>query len=244
MKIQWFGCVFSNLKHRDRFYIRCGVNRTYFIIDMNTKSTFVRYKIQNSLMQGIFVFVFLFLHLFSANAVPVENFINFEVAPQHSMDMSQDGKLLAVCNTPDGRVEFFDLSDALPLASMSIPVGLDPVSVHFRNPNEVWVVNKSSDTVSVIDLNYRSVKFTLDTLDEPNDLLFAGSPERVFISCATQSTILVYNPNDLSLAPVKLKVEGNSPRNMAVSADGTKVYVAIFESGNRSTYLGGGLMGG
>ena len=37
-----------------------------------------------------------------------------------------------------------------------------------------------------------------------------------------------------------LNIAGESPRALAVSPDGAKVYVAIFESGNRSTIVGGG----
>ena len=36
-------------------------------------------------------------------------------------------------------------------------------------------------------------------------------------------------------------IDGNRPRAMEVSPDGSKVYVAIFESGNSSTIIGSGI---
>ncbi len=62
--------------------------------------------------------------------------INFETAPVHPIALSPDHSRLAVCNLPDGRLEVFDVTTGNPLAIGSIPVGIDPVSVRFRNAAE------------------------------------------------------------------------------------------------------------
>ena len=120
----------------------------------------------------------------------------------------------------------------------SIPVGLDPVSVRARTSTQAWVVNQVSDSVSVVDLVAGRVIATLATDDEPADVVFAAG--RAFVSCSQANRVLVYDVAQLRQAPQRIAIEGEDPRAMAVSADGTRVYVAVFESGNRTTILGHG----
>ncbi|MFN0008985.1 MAG: hypothetical protein ACKVXR_13870, partial [Planctomycetota bacterium] len=102
------------------------------------------------------------------------------------------------------------------------------------------VVNHVSDSVSIVRLSTRSVVATLKTDDEPCDVVFGGTPARAFVSCSQANTVLVYDLASLSQAPTRIAIDGEDPRAMAVSGDGTKVYVAVFESGNSTTILGGG----
>ncbi len=171
------------------------------------------------------------------------SFVNWENPHVSPLAMTPDGKTLLAVNTPDNRLEVFDLTSGLPVWAASIPVGLDPVSVRARTSTEVWVVNHISDSVSIVDLSTMNVRFTLRTDDEPTDVVFAGSPERAFVSCSQVNRVMVFDPANLSALPVSIEIDGEDPRAMAVSPDGTKVYVAIFESGNASTVLGGGIAG-
>jgi YVTN family beta-propeller protein len=117
---------------------------------------------------------------------------------------------------------------------------LDPVSLRFRTEDEIWVVNQISDSVSIVDLQKMRVVATLNTLDAPADILFAGTPLRAFVSCAGADAVQVFDP--LSRTAVgKVVIEGNRPKAMAASPDGARVYVAIFESGNASTIIGAGV---
>ena len=170
-------------------------------------------------------------------------FVNFETPQVHPIDLGPDGRTLAVCNTADNRVEIFDVGSGTPSVVASIPAGLEPVSVRFRSTNELWVVNQLSDSVSVINLTAQVVRATLRTTDEPADVVFAGAPSRAYVSCSRANTIQVFDPANLGQAPVDIPIEAENPRAMAVSPDKSKVYVAIFESGNGSTILGGGLAG-
>ncbi len=169
------------------------------------------------------------------------DFVNFETPPVHPLDLSPDGVRLAVANGPDGRVEIFTLSSTgVPVAETSISTGIDPVSVRWRTASELWVVNHVSDSVSVVDVAARRVIATLKTEDEPCDVIFAGSPQRAFVSCSVVDAVLVYDPAQLAAAPQRIPILGEDPRALAVSPDGSKVYVAIFESGNGTTILAGG----
>ncbi|MFO1498584.1 MAG: hypothetical protein U1G07_09360 [Verrucomicrobiota bacterium] len=71
---------------------------------------------------------------------PPESFVNWETAPVHPVALSPDGSTLAVCNLPDARVELFSLGGTNVRPLGNVPVGLDPVSVRFRNDDELWVV--------------------------------------------------------------------------------------------------------
>jgi len=166
-------------------------------------------------------------------------FVNWENHPVHALDLSPDRRVLAVAHTTDQRVQLFDVTrgDAEPIGH--VLVGTDPVSVRFRSDNEVWVVNHISDSISVVDVATRSVRTTLQTDDEPFDVVFANG--RAFVSCSQVNSLLVFNLADLSLAPTRVPIRAEDPRALAVSADGRSVYAAIFESGNASTVLGGGL---
>ena len=167
-------------------------------------------------------------------------FVNWENPPVYPIDLSPDGQTLVVTNTADNRLEVFDLTTGFPRKKASVVVGIDPVSARFRTNSEVWVVNHISDSVSIVDLESLVVKATLDTLDEPADVVFAGSPVRAYVSCSAVDTIQVFNPGNLQASPQNVIIEAEDPRALAVSPDGMTVYAAIFESGNGTTVLAGG----
>ena len=53
------------------------------------------------------------------------SFVNFETAHVHPIDMTPDGTRLLVVNTPDARLEVFDLTGPLPVLVSEIPVGIE-----------------------------------------------------------------------------------------------------------------------
>jgi DNA-binding beta-propeller fold protein YncE len=165
-------------------------------------------------------------------------FINFETAPVHPLDRSPSGDLLASVNLPDGRVDIYSLAGQLPARIASIPVGVDPVSVRFRTDEELWVVNHISDTLSVIEVPRVAVVATLNTADGPCDVVFAPDPPRAFVSCAMTNVIQVFAATPRNPRAIRtLEIQGDRPKALTMSRDGTRVYAAIFESGNRSTIL-------
>ncbi len=167
-------------------------------------------------------------------------FVNWETPHVHPVDITPDGRTLLAVNLADNRLEVFDISSGTAVHLNSIFAGLDPVSVRARTDAEAWVVSHVSDSINIVDLTAGNVVRTLATADEPCDVVFAGTPRRAFVSCSQANELQVFNLADLTLPPLRVVIQGEDPRSMAVSADGSEVYVAIFESGNRSTILGGG----
>jgi YVTN family beta-propeller protein len=182
----------------------------------------------------------------AAGAQTPAGFVNWESPHVSPLAMTPDGTRLLAVNTADARLEVFTLGagpGGAPKKTASIPVGLDPVTVRVRSNAEAWVVNHISDTVSVVDLSTLAVKATLKTQDEPWDVVFAGSPQKAFVSCGTAHVVQVFDPVNTAAAPTEVNILGEQPRALAVSPDGSSVYVAVFESGNNTTLLGGGAAG-
>lgn len=177
-------------------------------------------------------------------ALGQSSFVNWEHPHVHPLEVTPDGARLLAVNTADGRLEVFDITAGTAIPIGSVPVGLDPVSVRARGGLEAWVVNHVSDSVSIVNLSSLNVVATLATGDEPADVVFAGVPERAYVSCSQINVIQVFDPSNLTVAPLSISLAGEDPRALAVSLDGLTVYAAIFESGNASTILGGGAMAG
>ncbi len=173
--------------------------------------------------------------LLPLSVASAQSFVNWESPHVNPIDMTPDGARLLVVNTADNRLELFDVTPDGLSAAGSIPVGLDPVSVRARTNGEAWVVNHVSDSVSIVDLDLLNTIATIDTGDEPADVIFAGNPQRAFVSVSQLNEVRVYDPADPLAAPVVLPIAGEDPR--ALTTDGVNVYVAIFESGNRTTIL-------
>ena len=173
---------------------------------------------------------------FTASMTQAQNsLVNWESPHVSPLAISPDGTRLFAVNTPDNRLEIFDLTSGSPRYLASVPVGLDPVSVRPLSNSIVWVANQISDSISVVDLTTMNVTATLATADEPADIAFAGSPSRAFVSCSQANQVVVFDPADLTRPGIPITIQGQRPRALAVSPDGSKVYVAIFESGNKTT---------
>ncbi|MCB0792453.1 MAG: beta-propeller fold lactonase family protein [Flavobacteriales bacterium] len=173
------------------------------------------------------------------SAVPASDFMNFESAHVHPLDMTPDGTKLLAVNTANNSLEVFQITAHELLNVASIPVGLDPVTVRVRSNTEAWVVDQVSDEVSIVDLTQNVVVRSLATEDEPADVVFAGTPQKAFVSCGGKESIQVFDPANLGNPPTEVLLEGELPRAMAVSPDGSTVYTAFFESGNQTTVVPG-----
>jgi YVTN family beta-propeller protein len=163
------------------------------------------------------------------------SFVNWETTPVHPLEMTPDGSKLLATNTADARLEIFSLGGGGPVAIGSVHVGLDPVSVRARTNTEAWVANTISDSISIVDLTTMNVIRTISTGDEPADVVFAGTPQRAFVTIAGRNQINVYDPANLAAVPLVIDVQGHQPR--ALATGNGRVYAAIFFAGNRSTVL-------
>ncbi len=113
------------------------------------------------------------------------SFIAFESGQVRPLAQSADGTRLYAVNTPNNTLDIFKITGSGLELIARVPVGLEPVAVAERTPNEIWVVNHLSDSVSIVSLDgVPHVTRTLLVGDEPRDIVFAGSPARAFITTA------------------------------------------------------------
>ncbi len=192
------------------------------------------------------------------------SFTLFESGQVRPLAMSPDRRHLFAVNTPDNRLEIFRIKEHQLIHAASIPVGLEPVAVAARNEHEVWVVNHLSDSVSVVALDDDAatghVERTLLVGDEPRDIVFAGpGRSRAFITTAHRGQNIPFDPqlttpgvgradvwvfdanvlgDTLGGAPLTIvTLFTDTPRALAVTADGTRVYAAGFHTGNQTASI-------
>ncbi|MBI3784902.1 MAG: hypothetical protein HY270_16035 [Deltaproteobacteria bacterium] len=190
-------------------------------------------------------------------------FTTFESGEVRPLATSADGTKLFVADTPDNRLEIFNVAgDGSLTHSSSLAVGLEPVAVAVRSATEVWVVNHLSDSVSIVDVSTAPARVvrTLLVGDEPRDIVFAGGgANRAFITTAHRgqnspvdpqltvpgvgrADVWVFDADALggSLGGTPLTILtlfGDTPRALAVSPDKSTVYAAVFHSGNQTTAI-------
>lgn len=161
------------------------------------------------------------------------SFVNFESGQVRPLVLSADGSKLLVANTPDDRLEIFDV-DASGISHVgSVPVGMEPVAVALRSNTEAWVVNHLSDSVSIVDLSSSPARVvrTLLVGDEPRDIVFAGvGGTRAFITTAHRGQ----HRSDPSIAAVS----GAGDPQLTTPGIG-RADVWVFDATNLGTSLGG-----
>jgi YVTN family beta-propeller protein len=164
------------------------------------------------------------------------DFTHFESQQVHPITLTPSHDRLLVVNTPDAHLVAFDITGNAPNAIADIAVGVEPVSVACPDDSTAWVVNNLSDDVSIVNLNTMHTRATLRVGDEPNDVVFAGSPLRAYVSVSNEDVVKVYDPATLALVAT-VPIEGRSPRALAVDASSTHVYAAVFHGHNLTSIL-------
>jgi DNA-binding beta-propeller fold protein YncE/mono/diheme cytochrome c family protein len=186
----------------------------------------------------------------------------FESGQVRPMALSADGNRLYVTNTPDHRVEIYNVSGSTPTLIESVAVGLEPVALALAPNGNLWVVNHLSDSISVVDVSRTPARVTNTLLvgDEPRDIVFAGAGNKwAFITAAHRGQNAGFDPqlhtpsigradvwvfdaanpgSNFGGTPVtRLNMFGDTTRALGRNADGSRVYAAVFNSGNKTTVL-------
>jgi DNA-binding beta-propeller fold protein YncE len=190
------------------------------------------------------------------------SFTEFESGQVRPLTLSPGGQYLYATNTPDNRVEIYATAGGRLEPLASVPVGLEPVALAVHD-DELWVVNHLSDSVSIVDVREPRRARVVQTLlvgDEPRDILFAGPYKgRAFITTAHRgqntgrdpqlttpgvgrADVWVFdarNPGQsVTGSPLAvITLFADTPRALAATPDGSTVYAAAFESGNRTTSI-------
>ncbi len=174
-------------------------------------------------------------HLISRTST-TGDFTHFESAQVHPAVLTPSADRLLVVNTPDAHLVVFDVTGAAPAPIADIAVGLEPVSVACPDDSTAWVINNLSDDVSIVSLNTMHTRHTLRVGDEPNDVVFAGSPLRAYVSVSNEDVVKVYDLATFALVTT-IPIEGRSPRALAVDSSQTHVYVTVFHGHNMTSIL-------
>ena len=198
-----------------------------------------------------------FLLCLGSPYVRADSFVTFESGHVRPLALAQDGEILLAVNTPDNRLELFRATPGGLAHEAEVRVGLEPVAVVADDRGRAYVVNHLSDSVSVVNFTEPTRPFVEQTLlvgDEPRDVVIAGvAHDRVFITTAHRGQNDSRDPQittpGIGRADVWVFDRGSeaprqivtlfcdTPRALAASLDGTRVYAAAFHSGNQSTVL-------
>jgi 6-phosphogluconolactonase (cycloisomerase 2 family) len=198
----------------------------------------------------------------SSNRPAIGKFVTFESGQVRPLALSADGQRLYAVNTPDSRLEIFIVTGTKPVLLQSVPVGMEPVAVAVAPDGKLWVVNHLSDSISIVDVSVMPARVvnTLLVGDEPRDIVFAGPGNKwAFITAAHRGQNIKFDPKlttpgigradvwvfnatspgaALGGTPVGvLNMFGDTLRALARNADGSRVYAAVFNSGNKTTVL-------
>jgi YVTN family beta-propeller protein len=159
-----------------------------------------------------------------------------------------------VVSPPGGASSAVSLSGSLLTFEASIFTGLEPVAMvqHPTSDRLIFVVNHVSDSVAVIDLELRSIVATIPVGDEPAGIAIAGG--KAFVACARapqgplpagatlpgpidENVVVVFQSDAPYTRSPNVVLHGMKPRGVALSGDGSTVFVTIQNSGNHTTLL-------
>jgi YVTN family beta-propeller protein len=128
-------------------------------------------------------------------------------------------------NPDNNSVSVVDTASLTRLAE--IPVGQQPSTLAFANNGDVWVTNKVSGTISVIDAQLFSVSGTINLpnfASRPHGMVIKNGAAFVVLE-STRQLLKISTDTGSVLQQVSLLT---NPRQVAMSRDGNQLYVSNF----------------
>jgi YVTN family beta-propeller protein len=160
--------------------------------------------------------------------------------------LSRNARYVYVLNTPDDRLEVFEIKAGQLISVGETTLGLRPVAPGISDEEHVGVSNHLSDSVSVVDVKNLTEPRVISTLkvgDEPRDLVVAG--DQVIVATAHRinplevdigrANLWIFDARDRQVPLHVLTLFGTKVRALAVSPHGQRVYASTFLSGNATS---------
>lgn len=148
--------------------------------------------------------------------------------------LARDGEMLWTANGSTYSVSRLEKDDAGNYTKkLEIPVGAWPGAlVTHDSQSYVVVANRGSDTLGFINKTTGVLEDALWVGDEPTGLAIAPDGKRVYVTLPTMRQVAVV---DLEARQVLARVDlGLDPRALALSLDGSTLFVAAHRSGNKA----------
>ena len=111
-----------------------------------------------------------------------------------------------------------------------IPVGVQPKTLAFGPGNRVWVANRTSATLSIIDQSTLQVVQTIDlpTGSQPYGIVAAPDDSAIYVVLEATGHLLKLDPeNGSQLASITI---GPNPRHLSIDAQSSKIYISRYIS--------------
>ena len=144
--------------------------------------------------------------------------------------LSPDGKVLAASGDFAERVALIEVASGTVLGS--VKTGRHPAGLAFtRDGAELYVANWGESSVTAVDVASRTVRATIAVGLHPEKLLLSPNGKLVYVSETDDDAIgsILVAENRVvrpAMSGPALRLFGKSPTAMALSRDGTRLYVA------------------
>lgn len=137
---------------------------------------------------------------------------------------SADGRYLYIVdNRYTGHLVVFDTTTQSVVER--IPVGVHPQAVSLSPDGTTVYVSNFGSTVSVIDLVTNTVTRTIPTAGDPGEVVVSPDGNWVYVTNRTTRVVSKINTSTGAVTTFPLHVTDVSPRTLAISRDGSTLYV-------------------
>ncbi|MGB1250575.1 MAG: PKD domain-containing protein [Candidatus Promineifilaceae bacterium] len=129
-------------------------------------------------------------------------------------------------NPDNDTVSVFNAVNHTKLAEIS--VGANPRALAIAPDGRIWVTNRRSATISVIDQSSLTLltTYAMPYASQPGGIVFAPNGSAAFVTLEARGDVIKLNPtNGLTLATLDV---GENPRHLSINSTSDKLYVSRF----------------
>ena len=144
--------------------------------------------------------------------------------PINAVGFSNDGRTYygASGDAMNGIISAYDTSGSL---KAEIQVGKNPICIETSpTKNEIYVANKNSGSISVIDTTTNQVTKTIQVGIEPYGMVFSPDGARLYVTLSGSNQVCAIDTSTKNIV-AQIPVE-KKPTGIAISSDGKYIFVA------------------